>query len=202
MITAQCDSIMVTQFLRPMTLDLIPQFETFYRTGNPINWFTLYICTFILLEEVSFSCQDRRRHATENWVTDVCFPSPLAFLATTAQFIIVLTSAYFPLQARYTVSNFVRELQFSANIVLCHWHYFRTMDPMDDGWEVFCQIIIPRPQPQKKIESAKGKGKKKVLITQEQCNLITRHWRKMTEICESTCDCCHSTPSCHTFDSD
>jgi hypothetical protein len=68
MITAQCDSIMVTRFLRPLTQDLIPEFEKFFRTGNPDNWFMLYVCTFILLSEVSFSCQDRRRHAQENWL--------------------------------------------------------------------------------------------------------------------------------------
>lgn len=65
---------MVSRFLRPLTQDLIPEFEKFFRTGNPDNWFMLYVCTFILLAEVSFSCQDRRRHAQENWLK-VCTPA-------------------------------------------------------------------------------------------------------------------------------
>ena len=71
MITAQCDSIMVTKFLKPLSHDLILELEKIFRTGNPDNWFTLYICTFMLLGEVSFSSQDRRRHGTDNWITDV-----------------------------------------------------------------------------------------------------------------------------------
>lgn len=78
MVTAQCDSIMVTRFLRPLASDVLNEFERFFRVGNPDHWFMLYACTFMLLHEVSFSSQDRYRHAAENWITDVCLPIFLA----------------------------------------------------------------------------------------------------------------------------
>lgn len=175
MITAQCDSIMVTKFLRPMSSEVLNEFERFFHTGNPDNWFMLYACTFMLLHEVAFSSQDRRRHAVENWITDVCL---------CGTHFILLSSNHGDVQDRYSVSDFVMDLQFGANIILCYWHYYRTMDPSDEGWDIFCQIIKPNPQPRGNIESAKGKGKKKVHVTQEQCTLLQSHWSKMTEIGE------------------
>lgn len=82
---------MVSRFLRPLTQELIPEFEKFFRTGNPDNWFMLYVCTFILLEEVSFSCQDRRRHAKENWLTDVCCLIPCLTEALTPYVLIPIS---------------------------------------------------------------------------------------------------------------
>ncbi|CAK7262876.1 hypothetical protein SEPCBS119000_000210 [Sporothrix epigloea] len=152
MITAQGDSIIVSRLLRPLTQELIPELEKIFRIGNPDNWFLLYVCTFILLSEISFSCQDRRRHAQENW-----------------------------LKQKYTLPEFVGELQFGTNIILCYWHYYRTMDPMDDGWDVFCKTIQPPTRPRAEIESAKGKGKKRVHLTHSQRALVTRHWRSMVE---------------------
>ncbi|CAK7232313.1 hypothetical protein SEUCBS140593_008220 [Sporothrix eucalyptigena] len=57
---------------------------------------------------------------------------------------------------KYTLPEFVGELQFGANIILCYWHYYRTMDPMDDGWDIFCKIIEPPVKPRAEIESAKA----------------------------------------------
>lgn len=58
------------------------------------------------------------------------------------------------------------------------------MDPTDDGWDIFCQIIKPNPQPRENIESAKGKGKKKVHVTREQCDLLMDHWHDMVDMGE------------------
>lgn len=55
------------------------------------------------------------------------------------------------------------------------------MDPLEDGWDIFCKIIQPRPLPRPEIESAKGKGKKKVHVTRSQFDLITKHWADMVE---------------------
>lgn len=156
MITAQCDSIMVTKFLKPLSHDLILELEKIFRTGNPDNWFTLYICTFMLLGEVSFSSQDRRRHGTDNWITET----------------------------PYSLYEFVSDLQFGGNILLCYWHYYRTMDPMDSGWDIFCQVIEPPLAAREKIESAKGKGKKKVHVTRDQRTLVMAHWPKMVELAD------------------
>ena len=56
------------------------------------------------------------------------------------------------------------------------------MDPMDDGWDIFCKIVDPPTKPRSEIESAKGKGKKKVHLTRSQHALVTSHWRTMVEI--------------------
>ncbi|CAK7563634.1 MAG: hypothetical protein SEPTF4163_001504 [Sporothrix epigloea] len=55
------------------------------------------------------------------------------------------------------------------------------MDPMDDGWEIFCKTVDPPIKPRAEIESAKGKGKKKVHLTRSQRALVTSHWRNMVE---------------------
>jgi hypothetical protein len=56
------------------------------------------------------------------------------------------------------------------------------MDPLDDGWDIFCKIIEPSQKPRLEIESAKGKGKKKVHLSQSQCDLVTTHWRNMVDL--------------------
>lgn len=56
------------------------------------------------------------------------------------------------------------------------------MDPLDDGWGIFCKIIEPPLKPRLEIESAKGKGKKKVHLYRSQCDLVTAHWRKMVDL--------------------
>lgn len=56
------------------------------------------------------------------------------------------------------------------------------MDPLDDGWDIFRKIIEPPLKPRLEIESAKGKGKKKVHLSQSQCDLVTTHWRNMVDL--------------------
>ena len=53
---------------------------------------------------------------------------------------------------------------------------------MDAGWDIFCQVIEPPLVPREKIESAKGKGKKKVHVTRDQRQMVMAHWPTMVEL--------------------
>ncbi|PNP47939.1 hypothetical protein TGAMA5MH_00991 [Trichoderma gamsii] len=100
MILAQFDSIN-THLLHKYGKKVLSELEGFMSRGSTTMWYTVYLCLFILLREASWLSEDRYRHARNN------FGSSL----------------------RYSIPEFVEQLQDGCNNLLHHWHYYNT-----DGW--------------------------------------------------------------------
>ncbi|UKZ69730.1 uncharacterized protein TrAtP1_010734 [Trichoderma atroviride] len=103
MILAQFDSIN-THLLHKYGKKVLSELEGFMSRGSTTMWYTVFLCLFILLREASWLTEDRYRHARNN------FSSSL----------------------RYSIPEFVEQLQDGCNNLLQHWHYYNT-----DGWTEF-----------------------------------------------------------------
>ncbi|KAJ2903846.1 uncharacterized protein MKZ38_009229 [Zalerion maritima] len=103
MILAQFDSINALKVLQPLRSKLLARLEEWVSSNRPTYWFTIYLSYFILLHEVSLACEDRYRHAIANSAG-----------------------------MRYTIPNFVTDLQYGANVMLAHWQYYKKdIDPLN-----------------------------------------------------------------------
>lgn len=72
MITAQMDKIFTDQVLKKYTDGLREGLEELVRVRHDHQaWLTIYVIFFLILYDIGFICRDRRRHAIQNWVTDV-----------------------------------------------------------------------------------------------------------------------------------
>lgn len=100
MILAQFDSIN-THLLHKYGKKVLSELEGFMSRGSTSMWYTVYLCLFILLREASWLSEDRYRHARNNYGSSI----------------------------RYSVPEFVEQLQDGCNNLLHHWHYYNP-----DGW--------------------------------------------------------------------
>ncbi|KAL6900499.1 hypothetical protein GGI43DRAFT_422993 [Trichoderma evansii] len=100
MILAQFDSIN-THLLHKYGKKVLSELEGFMSRGSTSMWYTVYLCLFILLREASWLSEDRYRHARNNYGSSI----------------------------RYSIPEFVEQLQDGCNNLLHHWHYYNT-----DGW--------------------------------------------------------------------
>lgn len=96
MLLAQFDSINYTRLLSPHGKNVLRELEFLISQNQKSLWFTLYIALFILLREASWISKDRYRHARDAYGARV----------------------------RYSIPDFVEELQESCNMILMHWHYY------------------------------------------------------------------------------
>ncbi|TWU77659.1 hypothetical protein ED733_008160 [Metarhizium rileyi] len=96
MILAQFDSINHSKLLCKYGHKVLRDLELFIFRNQSLFWWPIYLTVFILLHEASFMSADRYRHARNN----------------------------FGGRFRYSVPNFVEELQDGCNNILVHWHYY------------------------------------------------------------------------------
>lgn len=107
MIIAQFDSINTQFVLRTLAKKLLEKLEKFMKTKNTNRYLTIFVSCFILLHEISHMTGDRWRHGRDNGV-----------------------------EGGYSLPSFVRELQESANVILFHWHYYKSgIDPLSMDWD-------------------------------------------------------------------
>ncbi|KAH7152812.1 hypothetical protein EDB81DRAFT_789743 [Dactylonectria macrodidyma] len=125
MIIAQFDNLNYLCVLQKYKNKLLHQLFICMSQPRTKWWFTIYMVFFIVLREASWNSQDRRRHARANFGT----------------------------RLRYSIPDFVENLQDGCNNLLAHWHYFRGVLPQGS-----------KPT----MESLK----KWVNLTQEESNLI------------------------------
>ncbi|PHH63196.1 hypothetical protein CDD81_6247 [Ophiocordyceps australis] len=97
MVTAQFDSIIHKQILSKYGRRVLQDLEVLIFSNKRCYWWSIYVCVFIFLREASFITADRYRHARSNFGTK---------------------------QLRYTIPDFVEELQDGCNNLLMHWHYY------------------------------------------------------------------------------
>ncbi|PHH68501.1 hypothetical protein CDD82_509 [Ophiocordyceps australis] len=97
MVTAQFDSIIHKQILTKYGRRVLQDLEALMFSNKRCYWWSIYVCVFIFLREASLITADRYRHARSNFGTK---------------------------QLRYTIPDFVEELQDSCNNLLMHWHYY------------------------------------------------------------------------------
>jgi hypothetical protein len=67
MIIAQIDSFNGTRNLGPLRSSVLKKLEKMLMANGSVQWFTVYVCTFILLHEVAVASRDRYRHARQNF---------------------------------------------------------------------------------------------------------------------------------------
>ncbi|PHH83757.1 hypothetical protein CDD83_2932 [Cordyceps sp. RAO-2017] len=96
MIVAQFDSINHTRLLNKYGKEVLKDLENLIFRNDGSCWWTIYLCVFILLREASFISADRYRHARNNHGA----------------------------KYRYSIPQFVEELQEGCNNILMHWHYY------------------------------------------------------------------------------
>ncbi|KAH7141257.1 hypothetical protein B0J13DRAFT_55377 [Dactylonectria estremocensis] len=101
MIIAQFDNLNYLRILQKYRSRVLSQLFTCMAQPRSKWWFTIYMIFFIVLREASWNSQDRRRHARANFGT----------------------------RLRYSIPDFVENLQRGCNNLLAHWHYFRGVLP-------------------------------------------------------------------------
>ncbi|KID91687.1 tetratricopeptide repeat domain containing protein [Metarhizium guizhouense ARSEF 977] len=109
MILAQFDSINHRKLLQRYGQKVLRDLEAFIFRNQSVLWWPIYLTVFILLHEASKMSADRYRHARNN----------------------------FGGRYRYSIPNFVEELQEGCNNILVHWHYYNChpWPKPDDPWE-------------------------------------------------------------------
>lgn len=107
MVVAQFDSINTQFVLRNLAKKLLEKLERFMKTKNSNRYLTIFVSCFILLHEISHMTEDRYRHGRDNGV-----------------------------EGGFSLPKFVRDLQESANVILIHWHYYKSgLDPLLINWD-------------------------------------------------------------------
>ncbi|KAG5984059.1 hypothetical protein E4U55_006194 [Claviceps digitariae] len=96
MLVAQLDSINHNKLLARYGHEVLRDLETFIFRNQSSSWWTIYLCTFILLHEASWLSADQYRCAR-----DICGS-----------------------KQRYAIPSFVEELHDGCNNILIHWHYY------------------------------------------------------------------------------
>lgn len=66
MVLAQFDSLNYTRLLTVYGGEVTKNLEQLYLQNQSRCWFTIYLSTFILLREASWTSSDRYRHARQN----------------------------------------------------------------------------------------------------------------------------------------
>lgn len=112
MVLAQFDSITYSKGLNVFGGIFIREMETLMARNHKKYWFTTYISLFVLLSEASWITRDRYRHARQLY-------GPTVSVAFNSK-----NPGADAVQVRYTIPQFVEELQEGCNIMLMHWHYY------------------------------------------------------------------------------
>ncbi|CAJ2510526.1 Uu.00g133350.m01.CDS01 [Anthostomella pinea] len=103
MITAQFDSLGYVHMLAPLRKQVLDDLWKMMGKANGQHFFTVYLTVFMMLHEISVTSRDRYRRAREN-----------------------------KFKEQYCLPHFVEQLQEGANILLIHWHYYKSgFNPLD-----------------------------------------------------------------------
>lgn len=95
MIIAQFDNLNYTQVLEKYKEKVMKELR-YFMTHSNTQWFVVYLVLFILMQQASSSAADRSRHARANFGTSI----------------------------RYSIPDFVENLQEGCNSILAHWHWY------------------------------------------------------------------------------
>ena len=79
MIIAQFDAINKTTVLKGLQKSVLCRLARTFTSMDPEHYFTVYLITFILLNEVAFASADRARHARANCIPVSSGPARLWF---------------------------------------------------------------------------------------------------------------------------
>ncbi|ROT34529.1 hypothetical protein SODALDRAFT_329779, partial [Sodiomyces alkalinus F11] len=108
MVVAQFDFLYPLEILKPLRAAVLKDLEKLVHSANRTCFFTVYISIFILLNLVSQMCQDDRRRQANLYAQSTSSPQKISM--------------------RYHLVQFVEEVQRSALVMLCHWHYYKGQD--------------------------------------------------------------------------
>ncbi|KAI2643737.1 hypothetical protein GGS21DRAFT_486264 [Xylaria nigripes] len=102
MITAQFDSIGYKYVLVKLKREVLDELWLLMQKRTDTTFFTVYLIVFMMLHEVSITCQDRRRRAKEQGLTTY-----------------------------YDLEEATAKIKHGADIILGHWHYYKgDLDPL------------------------------------------------------------------------
>ncbi|KAM7203047.1 hypothetical protein V8F33_002395 [Rhypophila sp. PSN 637] len=117
MIVAQFDSIRHERIYKDLAPQVLKAIETYICSCNMRAWFTVYLASFLLLHQVSYSSKDRMRWAQANMPPG----TPLAE-----------RTRYGPRD--HPLTALVEYLQESGRSLLLYWQYFKRCDLMNFDW--------------------------------------------------------------------
>jgi hypothetical protein len=145
MILAQFDSLVYTKILTIHGRTVLRELEWLILQNNQEHWFTIYSCLFILLREATWLSQDRYRHgrAVHGNAVSKC-PTTRRRISCSS------------LKMRYSIPEFVEELQEGCNRLLMYWHYYNCRPLHDPRTEVNPERIIMTPDQYDLIEDTKA----------------------------------------------
>jgi hypothetical protein len=134
MILAQFDSLVYTKLLAVHGRTVLRELEGLILQNNRDHWFTIYSCLFILLREASWLSQDRYRHAraVHGNAVSKCPSNRLRMSCSLSKM-------------RYSIPEFVEELQEGCNRLLMYWHYYNCRPLHDPRTQVDPERIIMTP---------------------------------------------------------
>ncbi|KAI0427244.1 hypothetical protein F5Y09DRAFT_37618 [Xylaria sp. FL1042] len=102
MITAQFDSIGYKDVLADLRKKVLDELWVLMQKRRSKTFFSVYLTVFMMLYEITVTCQDRHRRAKEQG-----------------------------LKTYYDLEEVVANLKLGADILLAHWHYYKTdIDPL------------------------------------------------------------------------
>ncbi|KAI8624715.1 hypothetical protein F5Y19DRAFT_490680 [Xylariaceae sp. FL1651] len=102
MITAQFDSIGYKHVLVKLKRDVLEDLWVMMQKRSSETFFTVYLIVFMMLDEVSVACRDRRRRARDHGLT-----------------------------TKYDLEDATAKIKHGTNIILGHWHYYKgDLDPL------------------------------------------------------------------------
>ncbi|KAG5940973.1 hypothetical protein E4U53_007511 [Claviceps sorghi] len=115
MLIAQLDGINHNRLLFKYGHEVLRDLESCMFRNQAGHWWTIYLCTFILLHEATWLSADQYRHARNNYGAKI----------------------------RYSIPSFVKELQDGCINILFHWHYYNCYPwPNPDApWERHNQYL-------------------------------------------------------------
>ncbi|KXJ92501.1 hypothetical protein Micbo1qcDRAFT_160243 [Microdochium bolleyi] len=106
MVSEQFYNLQYERLLVPTRKRVLEDLNRMMTGKKPDHFFTVYLTVFMLLYETSVASADRHRRAAQ-------YAEP----------------------TYYSLPLFVEQLQFGANIVLLHWHYYkRGFNPLRTDW--------------------------------------------------------------------
>ncbi|KAH7032636.1 uncharacterized protein B0I36DRAFT_99273 [Microdochium trichocladiopsis] len=107
MISEQFYNLQYEKLLVPVRRQILEELKQMMTGKEPEHFYTVYLTIFMLLYETSFASADRHRRAVQ-------YDEP----------------------TYYSLPLFVENLQFSANILLLYWHYYkRDFNPLRMNWD-------------------------------------------------------------------
>ncbi|KAH6889703.1 hypothetical protein B0T10DRAFT_548261 [Thelonectria olida] len=96
MIVAQFDNVNCAKIIPKYRKRVIGILDILIFQGNPQSWYILFVTLFVILREATWTSADRYRHARHNYGSSI----------------------------RYSIPDFVQELQHGCNNLVAHWNYY------------------------------------------------------------------------------